>query len=191
MRQTRPLLARPSVAFLFLLAVVVLGGALALAVSRQRQDRLHCATGPAQWIWLTRDIGEEPAPLRFWAARDFDWGGGGTGPARAVIFVDRRYELFFNGASAGRGQQRPGSPLDLYDVSRLLRRGRNRIEVWAESPDGAGGILFLLALPDGRAVASDRTWRVAGSEPGLASEARPAAVWGRPPMYPWGYPALR
>jgi hypothetical protein len=59
----------------------------------------------------------------------------------------------------------------------------------AESPTGAGGILFHLDLPGAERVDSDATWRVSPSEAELARGAgTPAAVWGRPPMYPWGYP---
>jgi hypothetical protein len=137
------------------------------------------------------EVDEEPAPLRFFAAREFDWQGSGSRPARALLFVDRRYSLFFNGESVGQGQQRPGDPLDAYDLSSLLRRGRNRIVIRAESPDGAGGILFLLNLPDGSQVPSDGRWRVAKTEKELESGPRQAAIWGSPPMYPWGYPALR
>jgi hypothetical protein len=185
------LLARPLPAFLFVLAVFVAGSALAWSVARRHEDRLHRATGPASWIWLTDEVGEEPAPLRFFAAREFEWQGSGSRPARALLFVDRRYVLFFNGGPVGRGLQRPGDPLDVYDLSGLLRRGLNRIVIGAESPDGAGGILFLLTLPDGTQLFSDGRWRVAKTEKELESGGRHAAVWGIPPMYPWGYPRLR
>jgi hypothetical protein len=191
LRQTRPLLARPVPAFLIVLAVFVAGSALAWCVARRYQDRLHRATGPASWIWLTDEVGEEPAPLRFFAAREFDWHGSASRPAQVLLFVDRRYALFFNGAPVGQGRQRPGDPLDAYDLSGLLRRGRNRIVIGAESPDGAGGILFLLTLPDGTQLSSDGRWRVAKTEKELESGGRQAAVWGSPPMYPWGYPRLR
>ena len=191
MRQTPPLLARLVPAFLFVLTLAVAGSALAWSVARRHQNRLHRATGPASWIWLADEVGEEPAPLRFFAAREFDWQGSGSGPTQALLFVDRRYALFFNGGLVGQGQQRPGDPLDAYDLSGLLRRGLNRIVIGAESPDGAGGILFLLTLSDGTQVPSDGRWRVAKTEKELESGGRRAAVWGSPPMYPWGYPKLR
>jgi hypothetical protein len=191
LRQTRPLLARPVPAFLFLLTLAVAGSALAWSVARRHQDRLHRTTGPASWIWLADEVGEEPAPLRFFSAREFDWQGSGSRPAQALLFVDRRYILFLNGGLVGQGLQRPGDPLDAYDLSGLLRRGLNRIVIGAESPDGAGGILFLLNLPDGTQLPSDGRWRVAKTEKELESGGRRAAVWGSPPMYPWGYPGLR
>jgi hypothetical protein len=191
LRQTRPLLARPVPAFLFVLTLAVAGSALAWSVARRHQDQLHRATGPASWIWLADEVGEEPAPLRFFAAREFDWQGSGSRAAQALLFVDRRYTLFLNGGLVGQGLQRPGDPLDAYDLSSLLRRGLNRIVIGAESPDGAGGILFLLNLPDGTQLPSDGRWRVAKTEKELESGGRRAAVWGSPPMYPWGYPGLR
>jgi hypothetical protein len=185
------LLARPVPAFLVVLAVFLAGIGLAWSVARRHQNRLHRVTGSASWIWLTEEVGEEPSPLRFLAAREFDWQGSSSRPARALLFVDRRYALFFNGGPVGQGQQRPGDPLDAYDFSRLLRRGRNRIVIGAESPDGAGGILFLLTLPDGSQLPSDGRWRVAKTEKELESGGRQAALWRSPPMYPWGYPRLR
>jgi hypothetical protein len=173
------------------LAFSVAGSALAWSIVRRHQDRLHRATGSAHWIWLSDEVGEEPAPLRFFAARDFDWQGSGGRPARALLFVDRRYAFFLNGGPVGQGQQRPGDPLDSYELSGLLRRGLNRIVIRAESPDGAGGILFLLTLPDGSRLPSDGQWRVAKTEKELESGGRSAAIWGSPPMYPWGYPRMQ
>ncbi len=120
MRQTRPLLARPVPAFLFVLTLSVAGSALAWSVARRHQDRLHRATGPASWIWLTDEVGEEPAPLQFFAAREFDWQGSDSRPAHAILFVDRQYALFVNGELVGQGRQGPGDPLDAYNLSSLL-----------------------------------------------------------------------
>jgi len=182
-------LARPALSFLFLLTAVVIGSAAVLGLVRRHQDRLHLATNGAHWIWLSSEFGEERAPLGFFAAKDFDWEGGGQGPARALLFVDRRYTFSFNGARVGEGEKKPGDPLDAYDVSRSLVRGRNRIRIGVESPDGAGGVLFLLTLPDGSRIASGPSWKVAKTEQELESRPHFAAVWGRPPMHPWGYPA--
>jgi hypothetical protein len=99
-----------------------------------------------------------------------------------------RHVFFVNGVAVGSGEQRPGDALRSYELSRFLRPGRNRLRIHADHPNGAGGILFCLRLPDGSMVVSDKRWRVGRSENELASEGRPAAVWGRPPMYPWGYP---
>src|SRR5262245_26780618 len=105
---------------------VVIASAAVLGLVRRHQDRLHLATDRAQWIWLSSEIGEERAPLGFFAAKDFDWEGGGQGPARALLFVDRRYTFSFNGARVGEGVKKPGDPLDASDVCRKLGRGAKR-----------------------------------------------------------------
>jgi len=151
------------------------------------EDRRYLATGPARWIWLTRNL-EVPGPLSFFAGREFDWNGDPVGPARALMFVDRHHVLFVNGVRVGEGEQKPGDPLRAYEFSRLLHRGRNLVLIEARSPDGVGGILFSLQLPGGTTLVSDASWRVGRSENALVQRGAAATVWGRPPMYPWGYP---
>jgi hypothetical protein len=107
--------------------------------------------------------------------------------------VDREHVLYVNGARAGAGVQRPGDALALYDLSPLLRPGVNRIAIEAGSPTGVGGILFSLDLDGlGRdALVSDGHWRVDLSADALAAGGRYGpVVWGSPPQYPWGYPAM-
>jgi hypothetical protein len=109
-----------------------------------------------------------------------------AGRAQARIFVDRRYVLRINGSFVGEGEQKPGDTLQTYDVSRFLTEGNNHISIEASSPTGAGGILFWLDPGNGRPLVSDSRWGIRLSD----AVSRPAIVWGRPPMYPWGYPAL-
>ncbi len=186
-----PLLSKPAPALLFLLATVLVASAATRALVRSHRDRSHLVTGEAVWIWRSRDI-PEPAPIRFYAAREFFLES--VPPAAAAkIFVDRGFVFFVNGSRVGTGQQRPGDALSVFDVAPLLRPGANRIVIQAESPTGVGGILFSLDLGEKRknAIVSDGTWRVALSEPVLrGGGGAPAAVWGSPPMYPWGYPPL-
>jgi hypothetical protein len=77
----------------------------------------------------------------------------------------------------------PGDALDVWDVSGRFPRGIHTLAVEAESPTGIGGILFARDISGHglNAVVSDGSWTVDG---------RPAFVWGAPPMYPWGFPAL-
>src|SRR5262249_19473850 len=152
---------------------------------RTFDDHLNLRTGGALWIWAMRDL-PEAAPLRFVASREFDRHGDPAGRATARIFVDRRYLLWINGTRVGEGEQKPGDRLDTYDVSRYVRPGKNRISIEASSPTGAGGILFWLDPGNGQAVVSDSTWEIRDS----GGKSHRAIVWGRPPMYPWGYPAL-
>jgi hypothetical protein len=167
--------------------LIAVGAAASLAW-RGGRDRRLLHTGPARWIWYTREI-QEPAPLSFRAWRIFRLDADPPATAPARFFVDREGWLEVNGARLAGGTQRPGDPLRLLDLAPFLRKGDNRISIGASSPDGVGGILFWMDPGGGRVLVSDESWRVerlpSGTEP-----PRAAAVWGRPPLYPWGYPPL-
>ena len=178
--------SRPVPAALFLLAFLIVAAAAALAGTRALRDRSRLLTGSARWIWYSADI-EESKPLHFYARRDFTLARV-PASAKARIFVDRRGVLTVNGKRFVLAERRPGSSLPAIEIAPALVTGVNRILIEAESPTGAGGILFHLELPDEERVDSDATWRVDLSESALArGGGTPAAVWGRPPMYPWGY----
>src|SRR5437868_2578923 len=81
------LLSRPIPAALFLLALLIVAAAAALAGARALQDRAHLRTGGARWIWLAVDL-EEPGPVRFFARRDFTLADVPPS-AKALVFVDR------------------------------------------------------------------------------------------------------
>jgi hypothetical protein len=179
------------VAGLAAIAGAVLAVAAILALIRAHEDRMHLATGRAEWIWYTSRV-PEPRPIVFVATRDFVLA---RAPERAVakLFVDRAHVLFVNGVRAGSGTQRPGDPLAIYQVAPLLKAGINRVAIQAGSPTGIGGILFSLDVHlYGRdAVVSDGRWRVDLSPEAVEVGARyRPAVWGKPPQYPWGYPRM-
>lgn len=165
-----------------------MGVAAALAAIRAAEDRAHLLTGPARWIWCAREI-LQPAPVRFYAVRDFFLRRVPVSAA-ARVFGDRRWALLVNGSRAAAGEQRPGDPLRRLELAPLLRQGSNRLVIEAESPTGVGGILFGLDLgAEKNAVVSDAAWRIARSQSEVErGEGPPVAVWGRPPMYPWRYP---
>jgi hypothetical protein len=180
------LLSRPVPAALFLLAFLIVASAAALAGARALRDRSNLRTGGARWIWLAVDL-EEPKPVRFFARRDFTLARV-TPSAKALLVVDRHGVLTVNTSRFPLPEQRPGTPLAEVEIAPALTAGVNRVVIEAESPTGAGGILFHLDLPGGDHVDSDATWQVSSSEADLArGVGTPAAVWGRPPMYPWGY----
>jgi hypothetical protein len=183
-------LARPVPAALFLLALLVVAGAALVAGTRAMRDRSRLVTGGARWIWFSLDI-EEPKPVRFYARRDFTIARV-PASAKALLYVDRRGVLSVNGSRFPAAEQRPGSPLAVLEIAPALVAGGNSLVIEAESPTGAGGILFHLDLPEGTSIDTDASWRVSLSESDLArgGGAR-AAVWGRPPMYPWDYPNVR
>jgi hypothetical protein len=185
-KESAPLLSRPFPALLFALAAVLAASAALLAWRRAANDRARLVTGGARWIWYAVDL-PESAPLRFRASREFRLDSI-PASAKAKLFVDPRGSLTVNSTAFPAVEQRPGSPLRVLDLAPALVAGANRIAIDAESPTGAGGILFALELPGGRSVVSDSAWQVALLDGSRAGESRPAAVWGRPPMYPWGYP---
>ena len=169
-----------------LIAVLIVAAAGALALVRNRGER-SIGTGAARWIWFSLDI-RKPGPLRFYAQRDFRLE---TVPAsaKARLFVDRRGALIVNGSRFAASEHQPGSRLSVLEIAPVLVPGVNRAVIEAESPTGAGGILFSLDLPDGRSIVSDGSWRVSLSQTVLARGGGVrAGVWGKPPMYPWGYP---
>jgi hypothetical protein len=188
--ENRGFLTRPVPAVLFLLAVLIVAGAALLAGGRALRDRAHLLTGGARWIWFSLDI-DEPKPVRFYARRDFTIARV-PASAKALLYVDRRGVLSVNGSRFPATEQRPGSPLAVLEIAPALVAGGNSLVIEAESPTSAGGILFHLELPEGTSIDTDASWRVGLSESELArgGGAR-AAVWGRPPMYPWGYPSRR
>lgn len=186
-----PLLSRPGFALLYALALVLASAGAIRATLAAHADRELSRTGDARWIWYSREI-KEPLPISFVATRDVVLG---QAPARATakVFADRWHVLWVNGHRAGAGTQQPGAPLALYEIGPLLRRGVNRIAIEAGSETGAGGLLFSLDLPgSGRdAVVSDDRWRIDPSPDAIRSGGRyRPAVWGSPPMYPWGWPRL-
>jgi hypothetical protein len=180
------LVSRSFRAALVLIVVGIVAAAGVLALAGNLRER-SLVTGAARWIWFSLDI-DEAGPLRFYAQRDFTLE---TVPAsaKAKLFIDRRGSLIINGSRFVISEQRPGSRLRVLEVAPALVTGVNRTVIEAESPTGAGGILFCLDLPQGRRVVSDRSWRVSLSQAVLArGGGAPAGVWGKPPMYPWGYP---
>jgi hypothetical protein len=185
-------LAAPALAGLYVLALCLLGAAALRSLVLAHADRMESHTGRAEWIWYSGKSPRQPRALRFYATREFELP---SAPARALVklFVDRGHVLFVNGQRAGSGSQRPGDPMAVYDVAALLRPGWNRIAIEAESPTGAGGLLFALDVAGfGRnALVSDGLWRVDPSPAAIARGGRyRPRVWGRPPQYPWGYPRM-
>ena len=186
-----PLVSRPSFALLYCLALAIAATAAIRATLRAHAERELSRTGTAQWIWYSREV-KEPSPLAFVATRDVVLD---RPPDRATakVFADAWHVLWVNGKRVGGGKHAPGDPLALYEAAPWFRSGVNRIAIEAGSETGVGGLLFSLDLSlAGRdAVVSDERWRVDTSPAAIVSGGKyRAAVWGRPPMYPWGWPRL-
>ena len=185
------LFSRPSFAILYVLALAIAATAAVRATLRAHAEREFSRTGRAEWIWYSREV-KEPNPISFIATRDVVLD---RKPERATVklFVDAWHVLWVNGKRVGGGKHAPGDPLALYEAAPWFTSGVNRIAIEAGSETGVGGLLFSLDLSlAGRdAVVSDGRWRVDTSPEAVVSGGRyRAAVWGRPPMYPWGWPRL-
>ena len=164
------------------LAVLAAAAMAARAADLEWRRLESSAAGDARWIWSTGEVRAARA-ARFTATRPFTLDAAAPA-ARAKIFVDGAYRLSLDGRFLGRGAMRAGDAMDAFDLPGGLAAGAHVLAIEAGSATGIGGILFALDLA-GRgndALVSDGSWTVGG---------RPAFVWGRPPMYPWGFPRLR
>jgi hypothetical protein len=146
----------------------------------------------AEWIWLP---GQWETPnMTVYARRAFELPAKPT-EATLSITADNRYRLWVNGVFVGEdGDFRRA---ERYDVTRLLKPGRNLLAVQADNGDGPGGLLVEMGvrLPNGQTVRviSDPGWKVTDHAPSgwytlsfedsrwLHAESR-----GRAPVFPWG-----
>jgi hypothetical protein len=177
-------------------SVLVVGVLLALGVVVERAGWLGSLTGGRpvrQWIWAPVDL-RDVRPRAFLAACDFEVASPPTS-ARVEVLGDEEYILWINGRRVGSSRYRDGDPLDVYDVTALLRAGRNRVLLELRSATGAGGATLRLVDSSGRVlVVTDRHWRIyASSWRGLFNgdplqPAPAAAVLGRSPFGRWGAP---
>ncbi len=153
---------------------------------------LH-VTGTAEWIWVTDSLARVfPVAGLFVANLDLD-----EPPAEAVLKVcgDREYVVYVNGSPAACGWSRPGFRLELYDVTHLLRLGRNVIAAEVRSPTPAGALLLALdvggrganVLASGPEFGVRWPFSLAARQ---AADPPPPVRWGLPPRFPWGYPAV-
>ena len=115
-----------------------------------------------------------------------------TSPIFLYITADNRYELYVNGKLVGRDNV--WETVERYDVSRLLRKGRNLIAVKCVNEDGPAGLLVQVEAGREKKVilTSDESWKVGEEKEGWErmefndSDWRQAKVIGTPPCPPWG-----
>lgn len=133
----------------------------------------------AQWIWLKNDPGLPQVDF----AKEFELS---AAPASALIQLtaDNGYVLSVNGKKIGSDVD--WKTVEIYDIARFLRKGKNRIEVNVLNYDGLAGLLLQGLITDvsGKItpVVSDSTWSI--SRP----DRKPAElqVIGKVPVPPWG-----
>lgn len=116
----------------------------------------------ANWIWDKSD--PTAARLHFRRAFDLD-----AAPASAIITItaDNTYVLYVNGAKAA--EEKIFTPdgwgkAEQYDITSLLRAGRNVIAVQDES-HGIGGLLLQVTADGKEVLISDSAFRMAKDAP--------------------------
>ena len=153
-------------------------------------------TGGAEWIWARHPL-SRGIPIAFFITRDFDL------PhdryfTKIKIAADPEYTLWFNGQLLAGRRGENGDVLDVYDVTKLARDGRNRIVIAARSANGVGGVIAAVdTRPDFHMLETDGTWRVVRRwsddlplrDPIQAIES--PMLLGRPPARRWNYLAQR
>jgi hypothetical protein len=117
-------------------------------------------TGQAEWIWPSHQVSRQ-TPIVFFAVRDFDlpkW----RRYARIKVHGDPEYTLFLNGTPIGGRRVHEDRHLDVYDVSELVRDGRNRIMVAVRSSTGVGGLITSIDITPEveNVVATGKDWKV-------------------------------
>jgi len=174
------------------LGLVLFGGFV--TIHRLYSEKFFRLTGEAQWIWAPHRLASRE-PVVLVATREFDLPAG-TGGARVSVAGDPGYSLYLNGVLIGERNNHDEVSLDRYDVSRVIRQGRNRVVAILRSPNGIGGFLFTLDAGPGRrnVLISDGSWKIYRAwhhdlplrDPeGLAPLA--PMILGRPPMGRWNY----
>lgn len=192
----RDLLKRLGVVVIFLLVFT----AAFAHLYRVYSDKFFGITGAAEWIWAQHRM-SSGEPVAFFATRDFDL------PERRLythlkVVGDPEYTVYVNGRQlagrrlAGRRQTEADARLDLYDISQLVKTGRNRIVIAVRAPQGMGGLIAAIDL-----APETQNWLVTDGEwkiyrwwyPDLLGRDRPDGRWeppqrlGAPPIGRWNY----
>lgn len=175
------------------LLVFALTAAIAF-LHRLYSQKFFGATGTAQWIWARHPISSNE-PVAFFATREI------VLPemryyTRLKILGDPEYSLFLNGREIGGRRVRDENVLDVYDLTPVVKSGRNRIVVAVRAPRGVGGLIASLDLapesenwfPTGEQWRIYRRWHpqlLLADPPGVTWE--PPVLIGEPPVGRWDF----
>lgn len=173
------------------LAVFLFTAAFA-TLERTYSQKFHDVTGTAKWIWAAHRMSDN-VPVAFYAARDFD-----LPPHRHFthlkVLGDPEYNVYVNGRHAASRRVGEERSLDLYDISQLVRTGRNRIVIAVRAPRGVGGLLASIDIHPEIAnwLVTDGSWKIYRKWTPLLLErdlprASSPVVIGEPPIGRWNY----
>jgi hypothetical protein len=192
----RDLMKRLTVVLVFLFVFT----AAFAQLHRVYSHKFYGISGRAQWIWAHHRMSSNE-PVAFFAVREFDL------PENRYfthlkLLGDPEYTVYLNGREiAGRrvGEERQ---LDFYDISTLVKTGRNRIVVAVRAPQGMGGLIAAIDLaPETQNwLVTDANWKIyrwwypeliVRDPHGAAWE--PPQIVGEPPIGRWNYlsPVMR
>jgi hypothetical protein len=146
-------------------------------------QKFHDRTAPAQFLWAQHRMSANE-PVAFFAAREVDLPPNRI-YTRLKLLGDPEYTLYVNGREiAGRyvGENRA---LDYYDLSEVMKNGRNRIVVAVRAPKGVGALLAALDLaPETENwVVSDSQWKIYRRWDPLILQFDVAGQWERPMVF--------
>ena len=104
---------------------------------------LHAAEAPLpQWIW-SAETAQQPVPQGLTYFRGtFDVHEAVS--AKLEVTCDDKYTVFVNGERVGAGTN--WQQIDVYDVLRYMRRGKNVISAMGENGGGQAGLLVRLSI---------------------------------------------
>jgi hypothetical protein len=185
----RDLIRRLTIVLAFLFVFTAAFSTLVRVYSQKFFDR----TAGARWIWAHHAMSANE-PLAFFAAREI------TLPPNRVytrikILGDPEYTLYLNGREVAGRLVGEDKSLDLYDVSELVKTGRNRIVVAVRAPKGVGALLVAvdIAPETENWVVSDGQWKIyRWLDPlllqyDIAGRWESPAIIGEPPIGRWNY----
>lgn len=167
-------------------------------LERTYSQKFYDVTGRARWIWAQHRMSDD-VPVAFFAARDFEL------PQQRIftrlkVVGDPEYTVYVNGRElAGRRLAYDEHLLDVYDISELVKTGRNRIVIAVRAPRGAGALIAAIDIAPEVAnwVVTDGSWKIyRGWTPEILRRDPPGMYWqppmiiGEPPIGRWNYPAV-
>jgi hypothetical protein len=97
----------------------------------------------AEWIWADAPPRRRDKPIAFDAQRSFDLTEKAL-DARMLVAAKSEYRVLLNSELVTLGSGSDGSALEAFDVTDLLRVGRNQVVVEARSSTGEGAFLLRL-----------------------------------------------
>jgi hypothetical protein len=173
------------------LAVFIFTAAFA-TLERTYSQKFHDVTGSAKWIWAAHRMSDN-VPVAFYAARDFDLPQNRYFTHLKVL-GDPEYTVYLNGREVAARRVGEERSLDFYDISQLVKTGRNRVVIAIRAPRGVGGLLAAIDIHPEVAnwLVTDGSWKIYRKwTPLLLQRDLPQAtapvVIGEPPIGRWNY----